>query len=63
MLEMIVQHMRAEILLHRGDQMTRVHGIAWSHDTNGNVMDKAHANPFLDTKLYQVKFTGGRLQS
>ena len=51
----------AEILLPRGDQKTRGHVVAISQDANGNVMDRAHTNPTLNTKTYQVKFTGGEV--
>ena len=47
----------AEILLPRGNQMAR--GLAWHHDANGNILGGAYANPILDTRLYQVEFTGG----
>ena len=32
-------------------------------DANGHVLGSAHANPILDTMLYQVKLQGRRLQS
>ena len=48
----------AEILLPRGDEMARVHAMAFSHDVNGNIMGRAHTNPILDTRMYQVEFAG-----
>ena len=51
----------AEILLPRGDQMARGHVVARSRDANGNVMGRSHTNPILDTRTYQVEFTGGEV--
>ena len=51
----------ADILLPRVDQMARGHIVAWSHDTNGNVIDRAHANHILDTRMYKIKFVGGEV--
>ena len=46
----------AEIMLPRGDKMERGHVVAWSHDASWNVMGKAHTNPILDARMYQVEF-------
>ena len=51
----------AEILLLRGDEMARGNAVAWSHDANGNVMGRAHRNPILDTRMYQIEFTRGKV--
>ena len=51
----------AEILLSRGDQMARGHVVARSQDANANVMGRSHTNPILDTRTYQVEFTGGKV--
>ena len=32
-----------------------------SQDANGNVMGRSHTNPTLDTRTYQVDFTGGKV--
>ena len=53
----------AEILLPRGDQMARGNVVARSKDANGNVMGRSHTNPILDTRTYQVEFTGVKLQN
>ena len=50
-----------EILLPRGDDMTRGNVGAYSHDANGNVMGRAHTYPILDTRMYQVEFAGGNI--
>ena len=49
----------AYILLPREDQMARGHVVACSHDASGNVMGKAHKDPILDTRIYQVEFAVG----
>ena len=51
----------AEVLLPRGDKVTRGHVVAQSHDANGNIMGKAHVNPILDNRMYKVKLIGGRV--
>ena len=57
-----VHYIGAEILLHRGDEMERGHVVAQSHDSSGNIMDRAHINPKLDTMMYQVEFAGGKVK-
>ena len=46
------QYVRAEILLLRGDQMTRGHVMVRSKDAKGIVMGRSHLNPILDTRMY-----------
>ena len=36
--------------------MAKGHVVVWSHDANGNIMDRAHTNPINDTRMYQVEF-------
>ena len=36
-------------------------GKAWSHDANEDMMGRAHMNPILDTMMYQVEFSGGKV--
>ena len=38
--------------------MTSGHVVAKNHDTSGNVMARAHANPILDARMNQVEFAG-----
>ena len=45
------QYIGAEILLPRRNKMAR------GHNTGGNVMGRVHANPIIDTRLYEVKFS------
>ena len=51
------QQIGAEILLARGDQMTRGHVVTQSCNAHGNIMGRAHENPVMDTRLYQVELT------
>ena len=30
----------------------------WTHYANGNIIDRAHKKSILDTRIYQVKFSG-----
>ena len=48
-------------MLLTGDQMVRGHVLAKSIDTNGNMIDRSHTNPILDTRKYQVEFAGGKI--
>ena len=41
--------------------MTRGQVVTQSHDANGIVMDKAHANPILDARMYQVELAEGEV--
>ena len=41
--------------------MAMGHVVGHSHDASGNVMGRAHTNPILDTRMCQVKFTGGKV--
>ena len=50
-----------EILLPRGGQMVRGHVVARSQDANGNVIRRSHTNPMLDSRIYQVEFTGSEV--
>ena len=51
----------AEILLSKENKMAIGHIVAHSHDASGNIMGRTQANPVLDTKIYQVQFTGGEV--
>ena len=51
----------AEILLPRGNHMARGHVVARSRDANGNVMGRYHTNSILDSRMYQVEFTWGKV--
>ena len=49
------------ILLSRGDEITRAQVVCWNHDTNGNPIGRSNKNPTLDTHLYEVEFPGGEM--
>ena len=53
-------YIRAGIFISRGNQMAHGHVVARSKDTNGNVVGRSHTNPTLDTRTFQVEFTGGK---
>ena len=61
MLEVADHYIGADVLLPRGDQMTRSHEVVWSHDAIGNVIGRAYENPILDTRMYQIEFDGGEI--
>ena len=50
-----------EILLPREDKIARGHVVAESRDANENVMGRAHTNPMLDTRMFQVEFVRGKV--
>ena len=41
--------------------MAKGHVVAHSHDVDRNIGGRAHANPILDTRMYQVEFTGSEV--
>ena len=41
--------------------MARGHVVARSRDSNGNVMERSHTNPILNTRIYQEEFAGGEV--
>ena len=50
-----------EILLPRGDKMARGHAVAQSHNVSGTIIGRAHTNPIIDTRMYQVEFAVGKV--
>ena len=58
-LEMEGHYIGADILLTRGDQIAIGHVVTQSYDANENVVGKAHAN--LNTRMYQIEFTGSKV--
>ena len=47
------QYLGVEILVIKVNQMARGFVVAQKRDTNRNAMKRAHANPVLDTRVYQ----------
>ena len=58
--EVVDHYVGADTLLPKGDQMAGGNIVAKGHDANGDVKGRAHANPTLDTRVYQVEFAGGK---
>ena len=54
-------YIEADILLPRWNEIARCHLVAWSHNARGNIMGRAHTNPILDTRMYQVELAGGKV--
>ena len=52
------QYVNAEILLPRGNKMTRGQVICQKHDADGNPVGRSNKNSILDTHLYEVEFPG-----
>ena len=52
-------YIESEIPLPRGNEMARGHIVAQSHNTDGNLMGRAHTNPILDIRVYQGEFALG----
>ena len=50
-------YIRAEILLSRVYKMAMGHVVVWCCNASGNIMGRAHTNPILDTRMYQVEVT------
>ena len=46
-----VHYIGAEILLPRGDKVVRGNTVTHSHDASGKIMDRAHTNTNLDTRI------------
>ena len=49
-------YVMAEILLLRGNQMARGHVVSRKRDVDGQPIGRAHTNPILDTRQYNVWF-------
>jgi hypothetical protein len=54
------QYVGAKVVLPIGDVMmnAKVHGR--KHQVDGTLLGKAHANPILDTRTYEVEFADGQ---
>ena len=55
------QYANAEILLLRGDQMSRGQVMHQKHDADGNPIGRSNQSPILATSLYEVGFSGGEM--
>jgi hypothetical protein len=53
----------AELLLPKGDVLERANVIGRKKDRDGNPVGVANANPVLDTRVYEVQFSDGHIES
>ena len=51
------QYVNTEILLLRGDRMTRGHVLCLKHDADDNPIGRYNQNPILEIYLYEVEFS------
>jgi hypothetical protein len=52
-------YVSAEILFPRGNQMARGRVVSRKQDVSGQPIGRAHSNPILDTRQYNVQFDDG----
>ena len=52
-------YLQAELLFPRGNEMARGKVISRKRDADGNTVGRAHNNPILDTRMYNVEFEDG----
>ena len=58
---MVDHYIGEKILLPRGDEIARDPVVGRKKDANGSIMGRAHTNPILDSRIYQVDFSGGKV--
>ena len=51
----------AEVLLPKGDYQFIGKVIKWKRDADDNPIGRAHSNPVLDTRVYEVEFPDGTI--
>jgi hypothetical protein len=51
----------AEVLLPKGDYQFVGKVVGWKRDQEGNPIGRAHSNPILDTRVYEVEFPDGTI--
>ena len=54
------QYVGAEVVLPIGDTMMNAKVRGRKHQSNGALLDRAHSNPILDTRTYEVEFADGQ---
>jgi hypothetical protein len=52
----------AEVMVPKGDALVAATVIGRKRDADGNPVGKAHNNPILDTRVYEVQFPDGHLE-
>jgi hypothetical protein len=53
----------AEVLLPKGDVLISARVIGCKRDPEGNLIGTQHSNPILDTRIYDVQFPDGHVES
>ncbi len=53
----------AEVLLLKGDVLLPAKVIARKRDAEGNLIGRENVNPILDTRIYDVQFPDGHVES
>ena len=54
-------YLNAEIMLPRGGSMAKGKVVKRKRNVDGNLIGRAHPNPILDTRRYEVRFPDGEL--
>ena len=52
-------YLTASVLLPRGGEVLQAQVVGRKRDANGNPVGRAHSNPILDTREYEVEFSDG----
>ena len=55
------QYVNAEILILRGDRITRCQVVCQKHDSDGNLISGSDQNPKLDKSLFEIEFAAGEM--
>ena len=55
--------MTAQVLLPQGGEAKKTTAVGRERDHDGKPVGKRHANPLLDTRLYEVKFPDGSAEA
>ena len=60
--EFLDNYISAHVLLPKGDSFVKGQVVARKRDANGNTRGKAHSNPVLDSRVYEVQFSDGHTE-
>lgn len=61
--EVLDNLMSAEVLLPKGDILLPARVIARKRNAEGNLIGTQHANPIMDTRIYDVQFPDGHVEA
>ena len=59
----IINLINAEVILPKGDILIPARVIGRKRDESGNPIGMVNTNPILDTRLYDVQFLDGRVET